>query len=100
MTPTEHLCLPSAEDVREGVIVTRIAAHAADIARGHALALERDRKMSVARKNLDWEAQMALAIDPKKARRLREENPPGEDDVCTMCGEFCAIKVLQEYDKE
>ncbi len=97
VTPTEHLCLPSAEDVREGVIVTRIAAHAADIARGHPLAVERDRKMSVARKNLDWEAQMALAIDPKKARRLREENPPNEGDVCTMCGKFCAIKTVKEY---
>jgi len=97
VTPAEHLCLPSVEDVREGVIVTKIAAHAADIARGHKLAIERDRKMSMARKNLDWETQMGLAIDPKKARRLREENPPGEKDVCTMCGKFCAIKQVKEY---
>jgi phosphomethylpyrimidine synthase len=53
--------------------------------------------MSVARKNLDWEAQMALAIDPRKARRLREENPPTEGDVCTMCGKFCAIKTVKDY---
>ncbi len=97
VTPTEHLCLPSVQDVREGVIVTRIAAHAGDIARGNRMALERDRKMSLARKNLDWEGQLKWAIDPEKARRLREENPPAEGDVCTMCGKFCAIKQVKEY---
>ena len=101
VTPTEHLCLPGVEDVREGVVVTKIAAHAADIARGHKLAMDRDRKMSEARKNLDWETQMELAIDPKKARKLREENPPSEGDVCTMCGKYCAIKQVRDYfDKE
>ncbi|MBN1106764.1 MAG: phosphomethylpyrimidine synthase ThiC [Deltaproteobacteria bacterium] len=97
VTPTEHLCLPGVQDVREGVVVTKIAAHAADIARGSRIALERDRKMSVARKNLDWNAQMELAIDPERARKLREENPPAEGDVCTMCGKFCAIKQVKEY---
>lgn len=97
VTPAEHLCLPKVEDVREGVIVTRIAAHAADIARGNKLALERDLKMSMARKNLDWETQMQMAIDPQKAKKIRAENPPGEDDVCTMCGKFCAIKQVKEY---
>jgi len=97
VTPTEHLCLPRPEDVREGVIVTRIAAHAADIARGNAMAFERDREMSVARGKLDWEKQLEFVIDPKKARKLREENPPGEDDVCTMCGKFCAIKTVKDY---
>ncbi len=97
VTPAEHLCLPGVEDVREGVIVTRIAAHAADIARGNQHAMERDRLMSVARKNLDWEAQMCLAIDPKKACKMREENPPAEGDVCTMCGKFCAIKTVRDY---
>ena len=97
VTPTEHLGLPKAEDVREGVIVTRIAAHAADIARGNKTAIERDRKMSVARGKLDWNRQMELVLDPKKARKIREENPPGEDDVCTMCGKFCAIKTVREY---
>jgi phosphomethylpyrimidine synthase len=97
VTPTEHLCLPGIEDVREGVIVTKIAAHAADIARGRESAIERDRKMSEARKNLDWDTMLELAIDPKKARRLRAENPPDEDDVCTMCGKFCAIKQVQAY---
>ncbi|MBW1765451.1 MAG: phosphomethylpyrimidine synthase ThiC [Deltaproteobacteria bacterium] len=97
VTPTEHLCLPGVDDVREGVIVTKIAAHAADIARGHKLSIERDRKMSVARKNLDWDTQMELVIDPQKAKRLRKENPPDEDDVCTMCGKYCAIKQVKEY---
>jgi phosphomethylpyrimidine synthase len=97
VTPAEHLCLPSVEDVREGVVVTKIAAHAADIAKGNKIALERDRQMAVARKNLDWEAQMKLAIDPKKARKYREQHPPAEDDVCTMCGKYCAIKQVKEY---
>ena len=97
VTPAEHLCLPSVEDVREGVVVTKIAAHAADIARGHKQAKERDRKMSLARKNLDWETQLKLAIDPEKARGYREKSPPAEDDVCTMCGKYCAIKTVREY---
>lgn len=99
VTPAEHLSLPGVEDVREGVIVTKIAAHAADIARGHRLAIERDREMSVARGNLDWNTQMELALDPEKAKRYRDENPPGEDDVCTMCGKYCAIKTVKEYFK-
>jgi phosphomethylpyrimidine synthase len=97
VTPAEHLCLPDVEDVREGVIVTKIAAHAADIARGHPLAIERDRKMSEARKDLDWESQLKYAIDPEKAKRMRQANPPSEDDVCTMCGKYCAIKQVKEY---
>ena len=100
VTPAEHLCLPDVDDVREGVVVTKIAAHAADIARGHKLAMERDRQMSRARKNLDWDTQMKLAIDPEKARRYREQNPPAEDDVCTMCGKYCAIKQVREYFRE
>jgi phosphomethylpyrimidine synthase len=97
VTPAEHLCLPSVEDVREGVVVTRIAAHAADIARGLPAALQRDRQMSIARKRLDWDTQMRLAIDPEKARRYREHSPPAEDDVCTMCGKYCAIKQVRDY---
>jgi phosphomethylpyrimidine synthase len=99
VTPAEHLCLPGVEEVREGVVVTKIAAHAADIARGNKRAIERDRQMSLARKNLDWATQLELAIDPKKARSLREEHPPAEDDVCTMCGKYCAIKTVKEYFK-
>ena len=100
VTPTEHLCLPKVEDVREGVIVTRIAAHAADIARGNKLALDRDRKMALARKKLDWDSQMELVIDPQKAKKIRTENPPSDGDVCTMCGKFCAIKQVREYFQE
>ena len=99
VTPAEHLCLPNVEDVREGVIVTKIAAHASDIARGNRLAIQRDREMSIARKNLDWDSQLRLAIDPEKAKRLREANPPSEEDVCTMCGKYCAIKTVKEYFK-
>lgn len=97
VTPAEHLCLPSPEDVREGVIVTKIAAHAADIAKKRPSALQRDLEMAKARKSLDWERQLQLGIDPKKARSYRESNLPREKDVCTMCGRFCAIKQVREF---
>jgi phosphomethylpyrimidine synthase len=97
VTPAEHLGLPDAEDVREGVVVTRIAAHAADIARGNPQALERDRRMALARKNLDWDAQLKLAIDPRKAESYRKERIPEEAEVCTMCGKYCAIKQVKAY---
>lgn len=99
VTPAEHLCLPSVEDVREGVIAARIAAHAADIARGNKKAIEKDRQMSVARKNLDWDTQLRLAIDPKKAKEYREKSPPSEQGVCTMCGKYCAIKQVRKFFK-
>jgi phosphomethylpyrimidine synthase len=97
VTPSEHLKLPSIEDVREGVIATRIAGHAADIARGNKKALQRDIEMSKARKNFDWEKQIELSIDPEKARRYHEEGKSLEKDVCTMCGEFCAIKRVKDF---
>ena len=97
VTPSEHLKLPSVEDVREGVIATRIAGHAADIARGNKIALQRDVEMSKARKRFDWERQIELALDPEKARRYHEEGKSGEKDVCTMCGEFCAIKRVKDF---
>jgi phosphomethylpyrimidine synthase len=97
VTPAEHLCLPSVADVRDGVVVTKIAAHAADIARGNKLALERDKEMSIARKNLNWEKQIELSIDPEKAKKYREKNPPTDNDVCTMCGKYCAIKQVSEF---
>lgn len=99
VTPSEHLKLPSVEDVREGVIATRIAGHAADIARGSKIALQRDIEMSKARMAFDWEKQIKLAIDPEKARRYHEEGKSGEKDVCTMCGEFCAIKRVKDFFK-
>jgi len=97
VTPSEHLSLPSVDDVREGVIATKIAAHAADIARGNKLAMEPDKKMGIARKDLDWEKQMDLALDQITARKYRQSRPPTEKDVCTMCGKFCAIKQVKEY---
>lgn len=97
VTPAEHLRLPTAADVVEGVIASRIAAHAADLAKGLPAAWERDRAMSRARKALDWEEQIALAIHPAKARAYREASAIGGRDVCTMCGEFCAIKRLQQF---
>jgi phosphomethylpyrimidine synthase len=97
VTPSEHLKLPSVEDVREGVIATRIAGHAADIARGSKKAFQRDIEMSKARKAFDWEKQIELSLDPEKARRYHEEGKSGEKDVCTMCGEFCAIKRVKDF---
>jgi len=96
LTPSEHLRLPTVEDVREGVIITRIAAHAADIAKGVKEAMGKDMEMAKARKNLDWKRQISLAIDPEKAKRMREESKI-TSDKCTMCGEFCAIDVLKKY---
>lgn len=99
VTPAEHLKLPSVEDVREGVIASRIAAHAADIARGRTGAIEWDNAMSKARKALDWKKQISLSIDPSKAQAYRASSKPSSDDVCTMCGEFCAIKIVRDYFK-
>jgi len=97
VTPSEHLKLPSIEDVKEGVIATRIAGHAADIARGNPKALERDLEMARARKNFDWQRQIELSLDPEKARHYHEEGKSSEEDVCTMCGEFCAIKRVKDF---
>lgn len=96
VTPAEHLKLPTVEDVREGVIASRIAAFSADLALGMPYALKRNRDMSDARRKLNWDAQINCALDPIKARRYREMSEIGEDDVCTMCGEFCAVKRLNE----
>lgn len=97
VTPSEHLKLPSVEDVREGVIATRIAGHAADLARGNRKAMEWDLAMSNARRDFDWKRQIELAIDPQKARRYHEEGRSSVKDVCTMCGEFCAMKRVKEF---
>ncbi|MBE9528394.1 MAG: phosphomethylpyrimidine synthase ThiC [Proteobacteria bacterium] len=96
VTPSEHLRLPTPEDVREGVIAARIAAHAGDIGKKTKGAMERDIELSHARKALDWDAQIRLSIDPVKAGRIRAESPPEDADVCTMCGSLCAIKIGDE----
>lgn len=96
VTPSEHLCLPSLEDVREGVIASRIAAHAADVAKG--IDVEIDEEMSRARRDFDWQKQFDLAIDPEKAKRLRSERPAELDpETCSMCSEFCALKMVRDY---
>ena len=92
VTPAEHLRLPNRDDVKEGIIASRIAAHATDIAKGIPGAKEWDRKMAQARARLDWEEQFSLAIDPEKARRYRAESKPEKEDTCSMCGNFCAVK--------
>ena len=92
VTPAEHLRLPSLEDVKEGIIASRIAAHAADIAKGVKGAIEWDHQMSLARKKLDWEEMFDICIDPEKARRYRAEAKPEKEDTCSMCGNFCAVK--------
>lgn len=92
VTPAEHLRLPDVEDVKEGIIAARIAAHAADIAKGVPGAANWDNQMSLARKQLNWEEMFRLAIDPEKARRYRASSKPEKEDTCSMCGNFCAVK--------
>ena len=92
MTPAEHLRLTDLQDVKEGIIAAKIAAHAADIAKGVKGAADWDYAMSAARKKLDWEEMFDLAMDPEKARRYRAEAAPEKEDTCSMCGNFCAVK--------
>ena len=97
VTPAEHLSLPTIEDVKEGVIASKIAAHAADIANGFPGAMEKDRKMAKARKKLDWETQMQLAMDREKAEQYRGDRPAETDEeTCSMCGDLCAVKNFKE----
>ena len=92
VTPAEHLRLPDLDDVKEGIIASKIAAHAADIAKGLPGATDWDLKMDKARKVLDWEKMFDVAIDSEKARRYRESSKPEKEDTCSMCGNFCAVK--------
>ncbi len=93
VTPAEHLCIPDAADVRVGVIGARIAAHSADIAKGIPDSIERDRQMSIYRRNLDWEGMMSRALDPEYARN--RVSLSSDRETCTMCGELCAVKLSQ-----
>jgi phosphomethylpyrimidine synthase len=97
VTPAEHLGLPTLEDVREGVIASRIAGHAADIVKGVKGAWEWDLEMSKARKALDWNKQIELAIDPVKAAKYRKDRNPGGAEACSMCGDYCAMKIVSQY---
>ena len=96
VTPAEHLALPNVEDVKQGIIASKIAAHAADIAKGVRGARELDDRMADARRSLDWEAQWECAIDPETARRIREDRKPEHDDTCSMCGKFCAVRSMNK----
>jgi len=92
VTPAEHLGLPNVEEVKEGVIASRIAAHAADVAKGLDGAIDWDNKMSTARSNLDWKKMIELSINPKLATEIRERCTDADEDVCSMCGRFCSVK--------
>ena len=96
MTPAEHLGLPSPDDVREGLIASRIAAHAADIVKGVPGALDRDLKLSRARKKLDWAAQQKLVIDPHKFEEIRKKRK-SRTKACSMCGDYCAMRIVSEF---
>ncbi|MHA1507776.1 MAG: phosphomethylpyrimidine synthase ThiC, partial [Promethearchaeota archaeon] len=96
VTPSEHLALPNKEEVKRGVIASKIAAHAVNIAKYGKRASDWDLKMDIARKNLDWEGMITHSIDPELSREIHYRNGKIENDVCSMCGEFCAIKILQD----
>jgi phosphomethylpyrimidine synthase len=96
VTPAEHLRLPTVEDVKEGIIASKIAAHAADVAKGVPGAKDWDYQMSEARRELDWEKQFSLAMDEEKARRYRAESKPEREDTCTMCGKMCAVRNINK----
>ncbi len=98
VTPAEHLALPNVEDVKQGIIASKIAAHAADIAKGIPHARDIDDRMADARRALDWEAQYACAMDPETAKAIRQSRAPEDDhsDTCSMCGKFCAVRSMNK----
>lgn len=96
VTPAEHLRLPDLDDMKEGIMASRIAAHAADIAKGIKGARDWDNKMAEARRKLDWEAMFEVAIDEEKARKYRESSMPEHADSCTMCGKMCAVRTMNK----
>ncbi len=96
VTPAEHLRLPTVEDMKEGIIATRIAAHAGDIAKKIPKARKWDNEMSHARQQLDWDKMLELAIDPEKAKEYRKDAVPEDEKTCTMCGKMCAVRTLNK----
>lgn len=98
VTPAEHLALPNVDDVHQGIIASKIAAHAADIAKGIPGARDQDDRMADARKELDWDAQWLEALDPEVAKEIRKSRMPEEDhaDTCSMCGKFCAVRSMNK----
>jgi phosphomethylpyrimidine synthase len=97
VTPAEHLSLPDAADVREGIFASRIAAHAADIAKGVKGSAERDRQMAIARKKLDWEGQARLSLDSERSRTVHSQQHVTAGSACSMCGKFCAMELVGNY---
>ena len=98
VTPAEHLALPNVDDVRQGIIASKIAAHAADIAKGIPGARDADDRMAEARRKLDWDAQYDCALDPDTAKAIRGSRMPESDhsDTCSMCGKFCAVRSMNK----
>ena len=92
VTPAEHLRLPDVDDVKEGIIASKIAAHAADIAKGIPGATDLDNKMARARHKVDWDEMFKYAVDPDKARAYFESTPPADRHTCSMCGKMCAVR--------
>ena len=95
VTPAEHLALPTPEEVYEGVISSRIAAHVGDMIK--LKKRDADLEMGHARRDLDWERQFAVAINPERARAIRAERMPADADACTMCGDYCALKIVGRH---
>ena len=100
VTPSEHLSLPDEEQVRQGVMAARIAAHAGDIGKGIPGAADWDRRFSVLRRKRDWGGQLERCLDPVVARKVRESGRPGDEDVCSMCGEYCVFKLADEEEEQ
>ena len=98
VTPAEHLALPNVEDVKQGIVASKIAAHAADIAKGIPHAMDQDNKMADARRKLDWDEQFACALDAETAKKIRDSRKPEDDhgDTCSMCGKFCAVRSMNK----
>lgn len=96
VTPAEHLCLPNAQDVLDGLMATKIAAHAADIAKKVPHARDMDDKMGQARRKLDWDAMWKCALDPVTSRKRYEESPAATEGTCTMCGKMCAVRTVNK----
>ena len=96
VTPAEHLRLPNLEDMKEGIVAAKIAAHSADIAKGIKGAREWDNKMSKARADIDWDTMFDLALEPDKARRYRAESKPHDEESCTMCGKMCSMRTMKK----
>lgn len=97
VTPAEHVGMPNVDDIYKGVIASRIAAHAGDVAKGHKQAIKWDYDMSVARREMKWEKQFKMSIDPDTARRIWRERSTEFTSECTMCGKYCAIKIVEKY---